>query len=376
MKPASLLIACAMLCMSALVNAEEFKCPEGAKDSGYKPGNIVRWCEIERDGHLVYHGPVWRWHQNGQIKSKENYIYGNGEGEWQAWFENGKMSSLGSYRDGGKTGLWKYWDSSGNIKTEVTYNESGNLWIEYYPTGRKKAEGKAIYRSGKIGSWTFWDEAGNEKARCDFGEGLFVLPNDACRVIAEELEPKGFSRPVPKALKTEDGKASLRVDSQIYEFTTPSGWVADVDAGKKDNTPLVFYPSSSTWRGSGPNMYLRVLFKEDKPFKSVVEREKENFQESVAEYQEKQQKLGKSKGGKDYITKVISYKPLVHTDSTFSIVSSNVICETISFLDVSDKVVLMLVLTSQSESQMNESLTSMLTLVSSLHTKSASDLSQ
>ncbi|SPF40324.1 exported hypothetical protein [Syntrophobacter sp. SbD1] len=123
MKPASLLLACAMLCMTALVNAEEFKCPEGAKDSGYKPGNIVRWCEIERDGRLLYHGPVWRWYRNGQMKGKENYIYGNAEGEWQGWFENGKMSSLGSFRGGNKTGLWKYWYTSGSIKTEATYNE-------------------------------------------------------------------------------------------------------------------------------------------------------------------------------------------------------------------------------------------------------------
>jgi hypothetical protein len=361
--------------MTTLVNAEEFKCPEGTKDSGYQPGNIVRWCEIERDGRLLYHGPVWRWHRNGQIQGKENYVYGNAEGEWQSWFENGKIASLGSFKDGGKTGLWKYWDTSGNIKTEVTYNEGGNFWLEYYSTGRKKAEGKAI-RGGKIGLWTYWDEVGKEKASCDFGEGLFVLPNGACRVIAEELEPKGYSRPMPIALKTKDGKASLRVALQIYEFTTPSGWVADVDAGKKDNTPLVFYPKGSAWRGSGPNMYLRVLFKEDKPFKSVVEREKEHFQESAAEYKEKQQKFGKTKGDKDYITKVISYKPLIQTDSPFSIVSSNVISEAISFLDVSDKIVLMLVLTSQSESQMNKSLTSMLTLVSSLHTRSASDVSQ
>lgn len=377
MKPASLVIACAMLCVTVLVNAEEFKCPEGAKDSGYKPGNIVRWCEIERDGRLLYHGPVWRWHRNGQIQSKENYIYGNAESEWQAWFENGKMSSLGSFRDGGKTGLWKYWDTSGSIKTEVTYNESGNFYTEYYPNGRKKAVGKAIYKSGKIGLWTYWDETGKEKARCDFGEGLFALPDNACQVIAKELEPIGYSRPVPNASKTNDGNASLRVASQIYEFTTPSGWVADIDAGKKDNTPLVFYHKGGAWRGSGPNMYLRVLFKEDQLFKSVVEREKENFQKSVAEYQEKQQKFGKTQGDKDYITKAISYKPLIQTDSPFSIVSKNVISETISFMDVSDRVVLMLVLTCNSEKQMNGSLASMLTLVSSLHSRSAAiDVSQ
>jgi hypothetical protein len=51
----------------------EFKCPTGAHDSGGGPipGTVVRWCDIERDGRPVYHGPVWRWYPSGELEGKE-----------------------------------------------------------------------------------------------------------------------------------------------------------------------------------------------------------------------------------------------------------------------------------------------------------------
>lgn len=364
-----------MLCASALASAEEFKCPEGTKDSGYRPGIIVRWCEISRDGRLLYHGPVWRWHRNGQMESKEYYVYGNAEGETLSWYENGKMSSLGSFKNGSKSGLWKYWDESGRIKTEATYAETGSLWTEYYPSGRKMAVG-TFYRSGKIGAWVYWDKDGKEKARCDFGNGLFNLPNKACQIIAEELEPKGYSRPLAEGLKTKDGNAAVRIASQLYEFTTPAGWIADMDAGKTEQTPLVFYPKGGTWRGSDPNIYIRPVFKEGKFFDRVIENEKEGFQENVAEYVEKLSGGGKTKNGKSYIIKAISYKPLFQTDSPFSIVSDNVIHEMIGFVDVSDNVVLMIVLTCHGKEQMREAFPHLMTLISSLNVQPTKEVGQ
>ena len=63
--------------------------------------------------------------------------------------------------------------------------------------------------------------------------------------------------------------------------------------------------------------------------------------------------------------KTISYKPLVQTDSPFSIVSDNTIHETISFLDGSDQIVLMVVLTCNSEKQLSESTPALTSLLSS-----------
>ena len=92
-----------------------FQCPTGAKDSGFSSGKLERWCEILRDGRPVYHGPLWRWYENGQMEGKEYYLNGNAEGEWPSWYENGSRSSLGSWRAGSKIGLWRYWDQSGHI---------------------------------------------------------------------------------------------------------------------------------------------------------------------------------------------------------------------------------------------------------------------
>ena len=87
----------------------EFKCPEGATDSGSRPDQIVRWCEINKDGRPLYHGPVWRWHDNGHLMSKENYVFGAMDGEIPSWFANGKQSSLGSFKNGKRVGPWTFW---------------------------------------------------------------------------------------------------------------------------------------------------------------------------------------------------------------------------------------------------------------------------
>jgi hypothetical protein len=300
------------------------------------------------------------------MESKEFYVYGNAEGEWPSWYENGKPSSLGTFKNGNKTGFWKYWDEAGWLKTEVTYTEAGNYRTEYYPTGKKKATGKSV-RSGKIGAWTYWDGSGKEKAKCDFGSGLFVLPSKSCEIIANELDPEGFSQPIPVAITTPDAEAVITVASQTYHFAIPTGWVADTRAGEEEQAPLVFYPTGSSWRGTGPNMYIRVLYKGGASFDSMVKDESEDFQQNVAGYTEGATKRGNLQNGKPTLTKTVTYKPLVQTDSPFSIVSDNTIHETISYLDASDEVVVMAVLACHSESQLKESMSALTSLISSFH---------
>ena len=236
----------------AFADEDAFKCPAGAKDSGYKPGNVVRWCEIKRGGRLLYHGPVWRWHRNGMLESKAHYVNGNADGDTPSWYQNGQQSSHGTFKDGSKIGLWKYWDEQGRLTTEVTYASAGNLRTDYYPTGNKKATG-TFKSSGKIGKWVYWDTTGNEKAQCDFGQGMFKVTSKPCQVIAEELDPAGYSRPLPIGSVGSGSACSLRLADQRYDFVTPSGWVADAETGKTDGVPLVFYRTGGAWRGAGPN---------------------------------------------------------------------------------------------------------------------------
>jgi hypothetical protein len=357
--------------LAAPVRAEEFKCPEGAKDSGERPGIVVRWCEVTKDGRLLYHGPVWRWHRNGQLMAKENYVYGAMDGEIPSWWENGKQSSLGSFRGGKRIGRWKFWDEQGRIKFDVTYGDQGAAKDDYYPSGKKRASG-TFNDGAKLGVWVYFNEDGTEKARCDFGEGLFALPKDpGCKMIADELDPKGFSRPVPRATVTPDGNAVIRIGPQTFAFTTPPEWTADATAGAEDGVPLVFFPKGTGWRKAGRNMYVRPLFKDGKGMKAVMESEKASFAGNVAEYKEAPLKTGKVSSGREYVAKTITYKPVMQTDSPFSIVQDNTIREAAAYLDASPEVVLLVVLACDEEQQMKTSLPNLTALVESARVPSA-----
>ena len=345
----------------------EFKCPSGTHDSGAgpSPGVVVRWCDVERNGRPVYHGPVWRWYPSGKLDGKEYYVNGDAAGVWPSYYENGHMSSLGAWDGGTKRGLWKYWDGSGWLKTEVTYSKEGNSRTDYYPSGRKKAVG-VFTRSGKVGKWTYWTQNGKEKAHCDFGRGAFTISDGGCKMIADELDPKGYSPPIPVGTKADDGSVSVRIDSQTFKFTSPQEWTADVNAGSEEDAPLVFYPKGRKWRTAGANMYVRVCYKNGRSFEAVTKDSRDDFEQTVADYQEHSSKKGRL-SGRDYRLDAITYKPVIETDSPFSIVASNRVHEQVAYLDGSDEVVLLLVLTANSDQQLDQSLPAFRALLESFH---------
>lgn len=335
----------------------KFQCPRGAHDSGRgpAPGIIVRWCQVERDGRLLYHGPVWRWYRSGKLEGKEYYVYGDAAGVWPSYYENGHMSSLGDWEKGEKRGLWKYWDRQGHLRTEVTYSDQGNLRTDFYLSGRKKSIG-VFTQSGKIGKWTYWGENGAVKAHCDFGRGVFGISDAGCRMIADDLDPKGYSPPIPTGAQGNNGSLSVQVGPQVFKFTRPEGWVADVDAGRRDGLPLVFYPQGSKWKASGENMYIRIFFKKGRSFQQVIEDDEQGFESNVSGFHDQLIKSGRLHSGMGYRVDSITYQPLIDTDSPFSIVASNHIYEHAAYLDASHEVVVLVVLTADSTRQLRHSL--------------------
>lgn len=317
-------------------------------------------------GRPVYHGPVWRWYPSGKLDGKEYYVYGDAAGVWPSYYENGHMSSFGAWERGNKRGLWKYWDDEGRLATEVTYSDEENRRTDYYASGQKKAVG-AFTRSGKVGKWTYWAGNGLEKAHCDFGRGVFSVSHGACQMIADELDPKGYSQPIPIGIKVDDGTLSVQVDSQIFKFASPKEWIADVNAGRQEDLPIVFYPKGKKWRSDGANMYVRVCFKTGRSFEQTIKDDKEEFEQDVADYKEQLGKNGRLAVGREYLLSSITYKPVVQTDSPFSIVASNRIHEQVAYLDGSDRVVLLLVLTADSNQQLQQSLPAFNTLLESFH---------
>ena len=335
----------------------KFICPAGARDSGKgpSPGIIVRWCEVQGEGRPLYHGPVWRWYPSGKLEGKEYYVHGSAVGVWPSYFENGKRSSVGAFEGGLKRGLWRYWDESGWLKEEVDYSDQGNTCTFYYPSGRKRASG-TFTRSGKIGEWISWAENGTEITRCNFGQGLFALPDKSCQAIADEFSPKGFSPPIPKGRKENDGSLSVTIGPEVITLAAPPRWIPDVDAGQEEQSPLVFYPTGKAWRAAGANMYISIMFRKGRSFNQVVEDDKEEVQEGVADYKESLNKSSRLENGRSYILKSISYKPLIQTDSPFSIVASNQFQERVAYVDASDHFVLALILTADTTLQFQKSI--------------------
>ena len=332
---------------------ENFACPAGAKDSGVHPLMVVRWCEESRDGRLLYNGPVWRWHRNGQLESKEYYVHGGAEGETPSWYENGKRSSLGTFKNGRKTGTWKYWAETGQRRTVVDYQETGASVAEYYPSGATKATG-TFRTSGKIGSWVYWNENGTVKARCEFGTGLFALPDEGCRLIAAEFKPEGFSRPVPSARLTSGGQAVIQIGSDTTAFQVPRGWTADPGAGEHDDVPLAFYLKGGGWRKPGPNMYVRALFRDGRSFDVTCKEQLDAFEDDLANYQSDTRKASRRADGRQQLTLKISYQPVIATDSPFAITASNVIHERVGFFESSEHVIFMVVLACDTTTQLRK----------------------
>lgn len=134
---------------------------------------------------------------------------------------------------------------------------------------------------------------------------------------------------------------------------------------RKEDAPLVLYPNGKKWRDPGANMYVRVCFKTGRSFQQTIKDDDDDFKENVAEYREQSHSNGRLPMGREYVQKLITYKPLIATDSPFSIVASNEIHEKIAYLDASDKVTLLLVLTADSEVELQKSLPAFRSLLAS-----------
>ncbi len=114
-------------------------------------------------------------------------------------------------------------------------------------------------------------------------------------------------------------------------------------------------------------MYVRVCFRGERSFEQTIKDENDEFEENVAGYKEQTREDGRLPNGRASRLTYITYKPLIATDSPFSIVGSTQIHEQIAYLDSSDQVVLMLVLTADGDQKLQESLPSFRSLLESFH---------
>jgi len=68
-----------------------------------------------------------KYHENGKIKSRQQYINNKENGEWVEFYPNGQIKEQGVRRSFDKIGRWKYFNESGNLLNEELYDETGLL---------------------------------------------------------------------------------------------------------------------------------------------------------------------------------------------------------------------------------------------------------
>jgi hypothetical protein len=350
MRPAICLFGAVLLGLLSALPAqanEPFKCPPNTKASDYQPGHIVRWCEVNRDGRVLYHGPLLRWHRSGALASREFYDYGKGTGNWEAWHENGKPSSKGRMEKGSRTGKWTFWHEEGWRKTEVVYGPARNNWVEFFSNGKRHYTGDVL-RSQKIGKWIEWNPDGSERRRCDFGEGLFKLESEACKGIADSLVPKGFSRPVPKVSVAAQA-LTLQVASEKFGFVVPAGWRVEVEAVRRDGLAFALIREGGQWRDNAPQMWARILYREGRSFEKNADIAFTDIERNVDKFKGEPAVRFKTERGLDVARQQLAYNTSYGTDSPFAIVTDQVQHESVAIIDLSSNISLMLVLTSPTQ---------------------------
>ncbi|HQR28926.1 MAG TPA: hypothetical protein PLL32_00865 [Anaeromyxobacteraceae bacterium] len=354
------------LALAALpASAAEFSCPKGTKEAGVGQEKDARWCESMVDGKVVLDGPFWRFYPDGKIASKETFSRGDAVGTYEAWHPNGKLARKGSYKKGLAVGTWRNWDDQGRLRSEVAYKLPRATRTEFFPNGKVRARGDML-DGAKVGTWTLRDESGTVVGTCDFGKGLVTLPpGEPCRLIADGVEPKGFARPAAVGAVDADGGFTIRVGGQAWRFATPGGWVADGKAGAADGLPVVLSPrGTEAWRGPA-TMYVRPVYRDGRDFPGAVAAEGEAFRKSVVDYAERLAGEGKTASGRPWMAKSISYHAAQEAVGGAKIVNDALAHEAVAFVDASDDVVLLLVLASHEEKQVDQALPALRELASS-----------
>ena len=118
----------------------------------------IDWKLDAADGKFKKHGKETKWHNNGQLKSEQNFKDGEmDDGKWTTWYENGQKESDEFIKDGNPNGVQTGWHENGQKKVEVNFkdgkedgkinqwHENGQLELERY-----FKDGKAV---GRINAW-------------------------------------------------------------------------------------------------------------------------------------------------------------------------------------------------------------------------------
>ncbi|MEQ8242526.1 membrane-binding protein [Fulvivirga sp.] len=130
----------------------------------YETGKLKMKGVVKRNSSDGY----WEYYYEQGSKSMEGEISNQKRrGEWKIYYESGKLKEKGVFVNNKREGHWNEYYEDGQLKGEADYTYDKGRYIEYYPTGEKKAEGP---KSGSrhVGLWKYYYQNGNKQA-----EGLY-----------------------------------------------------------------------------------------------------------------------------------------------------------------------------------------------------------
>lgn len=108
---------------------------------------------------------------NGQLNERGYFKKGMRYGLWESWYENGQLKSKGNY-------IYKTYTYCGVVPFDVNYLLKDGKWTYWHSNGKKMAEGEYDFGTTNIGTnceggadittfytnsdWKFWDENGKK----------------------------------------------------------------------------------------------------------------------------------------------------------------------------------------------------------------------
>ena len=143
--------------------AVEITCEPGDVKWSQGEQGIEHWCEVEDR----MHGAYVRFHPDGSVAIKGQYVDNQPDGEWRWYFpttdDEPKLERKGKYDQGKLTGEWSWWHDNGQMLQTGRYinGRQSGTWTTWYDNGQRGESG--MYVNGlKDGSWGYWTPAGEE----------------------------------------------------------------------------------------------------------------------------------------------------------------------------------------------------------------------
>jgi hypothetical protein len=88
-------------------------------------------------GDRPFSGAALRWHENGSLGERIEYLDGKKHGTYQSWFEDGALAFRGNYAAGRKHGVVETWWNDG-VQRSMSHYQFGiaeGTQLEWYASG-------------------------------------------------------------------------------------------------------------------------------------------------------------------------------------------------------------------------------------------------